>query len=632
MSDKASFWAVSLAALGVVFGDIGTSPLYAINLLFSHHAVMTPRHIYGGISLVLWSLIVVVAIKYAVLALSADNDGEGGVFALYGLLDKANRGGRSLLAWALLLGAGLLLGDGVITPSISVLSATEGLAVAAPWTAHLVVPATLVLLTALFWVQKRGTGKVGLVFGPIMLAWFVSIGVLGAWQIAAHPAILAALSPVWGVELLIDMPFRAGLAVLGAVVLAVTGCEAMYADMGHFGAGAIRRVWFLVVLPALMLNYLGQGAWLLGHDGGDGLFFRMMPASMVLPAVLLATFATVIASQALISGTFSLIAQAIQLGFFPHLEVRHTDLARPGEVYVPFCNWLLFAGCVTLVLLFRSSSALGAAYGLAVSGVMLVTSCALWRLATRVWQWPAPAAAALIAPLALIDTVFLVANSVKLLQGGYVPLGIGAVFFSLMLVWHWGRQRTRAAYAAEHTMTIDELVALHQKAELMPDRTLVLMVPPRARAGRSWRVPLLAQVLWARDGVLARNVVFVDVVHPRQPYVHDDRFTIRVIDENDNGTIIAVTMRFGFMEKPDVEHGLEQLARHRGVSLGSDHHKWIIRATRDHLLLARHAGLFSTIRFRLFEGLRKISQPAYYHYGLGHDRHLTLEIVPVRLP
>jgi KUP system potassium uptake protein len=628
-------WTLGIAALGVVFGDIGTSPLYAISLLFLHrHSALPPERIYGGISLVIWSLVVVVALKYALLALRADNDGEGGVFALYGLLDKVNRRGRSLLAWSLLLGAGLLVGDGMITPAISVLSATEGLTVVAPWTAGAVVPLTLVLLGALFAIQHRGTGNVGLVFGPVMLVWFVAIGALGLWQVMLHPAILNALSPVWGVRLLVGLNLSDGLRVLGAVMLAVTGCEAMYADMGHFGAAAIRRVWFAGVFPALAFNYLGQGAWLLGQPGAmsEGVFFRMIPAALALPAVILATMATVIASQALISGTFSLISQAIELGFFPQLRVDHTHHARQGEVYVPFFNWLLFLGCVTLVLSFRSSGALGAAYGLAVSGVMLVTSVALYRLATRVWGWRMRWGIAVFAPLTLVSLMFLVANSIKILDGGYVPLGIGLVFFALMLAWNWGRGRTHAAYSARRSMTLAELIRLHREATQLVDHTTILMVPPRAQTGRTTRAPALVQLMWDRSGILPRNLIFVEVAHPRQPYVHDDRFDIRVLDENPNGSIVIVEMRFGFMETPDVEHGLELLARQSRIALGTDHRKWIVRVAREHLIHAPGAGVLSTIRFRTFEMLRLISQPTYYHYGLGQDRQLTVEVLPVRLP
>jgi KUP system potassium uptake protein len=629
---------VGLAALGVVFGDIGTSPLYAVSLLFLHRGgALSPARIYGGISLVVWALVIIVALKYALLALKAENDGEGGVFALYGLLDTVNTGKRRLLGWSLLLGAGLLLGDGMITPAISVLSAVEGLAVATPWLAGAVVPVTLALLAALFWAQQGGTGRVGMVFGPVMLVWFAVISLLGLRQVVIHPDILRALSPVYGVRLLAGSNLGATLRVLGAVMLAVTGCEAMYADMGHFGASAIRKTWFAVVFPALLLNYLGQGAWLLGAAGqaggqaGDGLFFRMVPAALVLPAVVLATMATVIASQALISGTFSLVKQGIALDFFPRLLIRHTHHARPGEVYVPFINWLLFAGCVALVLGFRSSAALGGAYGLAVSGVMLVTSVALLRVAIRVWHWNAALSMVLILPLVAVSGVFLFANSLKIFEGGYVPLGIGLAMFAVMLTWNWGRGRTHAAYVARRTVTMDEIARIHREATQFVERTAVLMVPPRANVGRARRVPALMQLLWSRYGVLPRNIIFVEVVHPRQPYVHEQRFVTQVLEQNANGSIVRVEMRFGFMEIPDVERGLELLAQETRIALEADHRKWIVHVVHEHLTRGVGMGVLAAIRFHAFELLRLISQPTYYHYGLGQDVQLTVEILPVQI-
>jgi KUP system potassium uptake protein len=634
MSKRGSSAATALSAIGVVFGDIGTSPLYAISLLFlNRRSHLTPDRIMGGISLVVWSLVIVVAVKYAMLALRADNDGEGGVFALYGLLDRVNRGGRSLLAWALLLGAGLLLGDGMITPAISVLSAVEGLSVVTPVLAGAVLPVTLALLAALFLVQHRGTGQVGKVFGPIMLVWFVGIALLGGWQILRQPHILWALSPIYGIRLLAGSSIGTTLRILGAVMLAVTGCEAMYADMGHFGASAIRKGWFALVFPALLLNYLGQGALLLAAPGlaGDGLFFRMVPQALVLPWVLLATMATVIASQALISGTFSLITQGIALNFFPRLAVLHTDKGRVGEVYVPFFNWLLFAGCVALVLAFRSSIALGSAYGLAVSGVMLVTSAALWRTATRLWQWNRLLAAVTILPLALVDAVFLFANSLKILDGGYVPLGIGLAVFGAMLTWNWGRRKTRGAYIARRTVTMDQVAERHRNAQQFIERTAVLMVPPRANIGRHNRAPTLLHLLWSRNGILPRNIIFVGVVHLRQPYVHEDRLSTQVLEQNANGSIVAVEMRFGFMEEPNVELGLEQLAAQTRIALETDHRKWSVHVAHEHLVHTPRTGVLSALRFHTFELLRLISQPTYYHYGLGHDVQLTVEILPVRL-
>ena len=634
MSKQRSSAGVALSAIGVVFGDIGTSPLYAISLLFPGRGEHpSAERVIGGISLVLWSLVIIVAVKYAMLAMRADNDGEGGVFALYGLLDKVNRGGRSWLAWALLLGAGLLLGDGMITPAISVLSAVEGMSVATPVLSGAVIPVTLGLLAGLFAVQHRGTGKVGMVFGPIMVVWFAGLAALGLWHLSRHPQILWALSPMYGLRLLIGADLATSFRVLGAVMLAVTGCEAMYADMGHFGARAIRQGWFVLVFPALVLNYLGQGAFLLGNPGlaGDGLFFHMVPQAAVMPAVVLATMATVIASQALISGTFSLVTQGIALNFFPRLAVHHTDHAHAGEVYVPFINWLLFAGCVALVCAFRSSAALGSAYGLAVSGVMLVTSAALWRTATRLWGWHRWAAGAAFLPLSLISAVFLFANSLKILDGGYVPLGIGLFMFAVMLTWSWGRHKTRAAYVARRTRGMEEVVAIHRTATHFIERTAVLMVPPRANVGSRSQAPALLHLMLARGGLLARNMIFVSVVHLRQPYVHQQRFVTQLLEQNDNGSIMAVEMRFGFMEDPNVEAALEQLAAETRIPLETDHRKWTVHVAHEHLVHVRARGWLSALRFHTFELLRLVSRPTYYHYGLGADVQLTVEILPVRV-
>ena len=625
---------LGLAALGVVFGDIGTSPLYAISLLFlKSPGGLAREQVYGGISLVVWSLVIIVAIKYALLAMRADNDGEGGVFALYGLLDQFNRGGRSVLAWSLLLGAGLLLGDGMITPSISVLSAVEGLQVAAPSMASVIIPVTIGLLAGLFWIQHRGTGKVGLVFGPIMLVWFGAIAALGLVQLTAHPDILRALSPVYGVRMLAQAGLGEVLRILGAVMLVVTGCEAMYGDMGHFGAPAIRRAWFSIVFPALLLNYLGQGALLLGNPqaAGEGLFFHMVPSAYIFPMVVLATMATVIASQALISGTFSLITQGIALNFFPRLSVVQTHQDRVGEVYVPFFNWLLFAGCVALVLGFKSSAALGSAYGLAVGGVMVVTSAALYQVARRIWGWSDWLTFAVFGPLTLISAVFLFANSLKILEGGYVPLGIGLFVFGVMLTWNWGRRKTRAAYIDRRTLSMPEFARIHREASHFLERTAVLMVPPRANVGRNPRAPVLLQLIWNRNGLLPRNIVFVEVAHPRQPYVHDDRFNIRMIEKNAHGSIVAVEMRFGFMEDPNVEAGLEQLAKEARLELDPDHRRWIVHVAHEHLQRARDSRGWKRLRFHTFELLRLISQPTYHHYGLGNDVQLTVEIMPVHI-
>ena len=383
--------ALTVGALGIVYGDIGTSPLYAMDQLFFGRAgaARTPTDVLGGVSLVIWTITIIVAFKYAILVLRAQNDGEGGVFALYGLLSERKKRGTTFLLWSLMLGAGLLFGDGIITPAISVLSAVEGLQVATPALGHTVIPITVGLLTMLFAIQCKGTAGIGIVFGPILAIWFVVIAVLGGWQIERHPEILVAFNPVLGLSFLWHAGLFDALLVLGALMLVVTGGEAMYADLGHFGARPIRTSWFAVVYPALLLNYLGQGAFLLSGApiAGGKLFFSLVPPALLYPMVLLAIIATVIASQALISGVFSVVSQAIRLGLFPRLTLLHTHQIHAGQIYVPFINWALFAGCILLVLTFGSSTALGPALAVAVSGVTFITSLAMFFVARHIWKW-----------------------------------------------------------------------------------------------------------------------------------------------------------------------------------------------------------------------------------------------------
>jgi len=622
----------TIAAIGVVYGDIGTSPLYALNLLFSPAARsrLKPQDIVGGISVVIWALILVIALKYAILVLRADNDGEGGVFALYGLVDRFKKRGMPVVLWMLLLGAGLLLGDGMITPAISVLSATEGLAVATPMLAHAVIPLTLVLLTALFAFQHLGSAGVGRVFGPIMVVWFLVIATLGCEKIPSHPEILNAFDPLNGLNFLVRSQFGAALTALGAVVLVLTGGEAMYADLGHFGAGPIRSGWFLIVLPCLVLNYLGQGAALLGGHAGDNLFFDLVPKVGLYPMVMLATLATVIASQALISGAFSLIAQAIALGVFPRLQVKHTHHAQAGEVYVPFINWGLYVGCASLVLAFGSSAALGAAYGLAESGVMLTTSMAMIVVAREVWKWGRLRSLIVFGGLGLIDTTFITANSLKFLQGGYAPIAIGATVFIIMNTWRWGRKLTYAAYSAKPTMTVAELIKLHRQSSEFIERTAILMVPAPVHPGAA-RTPTLLQLLWDRFGVLPRHLIFVQVTHPKIPYVRENRYSVTVLDRNQNGSLVRVELRFGFMEDPNVESVLEEMISHAEIDLSRDPRQWVVHVVNENLLPGKRMKIIRRIRLRLFKLLRFVSRPAYYHYGLGDEVRLAAEILPIHV-
>ncbi len=633
-SPHGSLAGLTLAAVGIVYGAIGTSPLYAINQIFFHSGfVPGPGDVVGGLSLVIWTITLVVAVKYAALVLRAENDGEGGVFALYGLLHPFKRRGAKLLLWSLMAGAGLLFGDGIISPAISVLSVVEGLEVATPAFATTRVPLTILLLTGLFAVQQKGTAGIGAVFGPVLLLWFAAIAALGVVQIEAHPHILAAFNPLLGLRFVLRNGPYETLLLLTGLILVVTGAEAMYADLGHFGARPIRLAWFAVAFPALLLNYLGQGAYLLGGAPvvGENVFFSMVPAGMLYPMVALAMAAAIIASQALISGAFTLAAQAVRLGLLPRLTIRHTHHAHAGQVYMPFVNWSLYAGCVLLVLGFGSSNALGGAYGIAVAGIMVVTSLAMAAVARLVWQWRRRSVALVWGGLSAVNLLFLAANLLNVLEGGFVPLGIGGVIFAVMLTWQWGRKATAAAYSARPAMTMAELVELHRASPTFVERNALVMAPKPVRE-LSGRAPALMRLLWERHGLLARNLLFVEVTHRKTPYIHEDRCDVTVFHRDPaRGSVIGVEIRFGFMEEPNVERALEELARHREIDLPADPHRWIVHVSHEHLLPSRAMGRLARIRLRMFVLLRQLSQPSYYYYGLGDEVQLSAEIMPVRV-
>jgi KUP system potassium uptake protein len=631
---RGGFAALALGALGIVYGDIGTSPLYAMDqLFFGRAAAPTTEEVLGGVSLVIWTITIIVAVKYAILVLRAQNDGEGGLFALYGLLHELKKRGTTPLLWALMLGAGLLFGDGIITPAISVVSAVEGLQVATPSLSNAVVPITIGLLTALFAIQYKGTSGIGIVFGPILAVWFVVIAGLGVWQIGIRPQILAAFNPIYGFAFLRHAGAFDTLVVLSALMLVVTGGEAMYADLGHFGARPIRASWFSVVFPALLLNYLGQGAYLLSGEpvAGGKLFYNLVPSPLLFPMVLLATVATVIASQALISGAFSLASQAIRLGLFPRLTLLHTHERHAGQIYVPFVNWSLFAGCILLVATFGSSAALAAAYGLAVSGVMVITSIAMFRIARVYWNWRPLEIGVIWGALLAVNFAFLLACLLKFVDGGYVPLSIGVVLFLVMATWRWGRKATFAAYSAKSTMTMAELVELHRGCSAFMERNAVVMAAAPLRLP-SDRTPAIMQMLWERHGILPRNLIFVEVTHRKVPYIRDNRYRVTVFDrDRRRGSIVAVEVSFGFMEEPNVERLLEEMARHKQIDLPTDRRRWVVHASQENLLPSRRMNWLRRVRFRLFLLLRLVSQPAYYYYGLGDEVQLSVEIIPVRV-
>ncbi len=626
---------LTLAALGVVYGDIGTSPLYAVNQIFFGLGGVEPAaaNVYGCISLVIWALTVIIAIKYIIFVLRADNDGEGGVFALFGLLKNEKRRGMGALLVLLVCAAGLLFGAGLITPAISVLAAVEGINVAAPAMRGFIVPITIAILIFLFSIQRRGTARIGRVFGPVIILWFAAISLLGAFALAANPEILRAFNPWLGFAFLLHSSFGRILAVLGAVILAVTGGEALYADMGHFGRAPIRLGWFLVVYPALLLNYLGQGAYLLSGERivNNNIFYSMVPPAYLLPMIILASAATIIASQALISGGFSLAMQAASLGLFPRLRVLHTHKERAGQIYIPFINWSLFAGCVLLALIFRSSGALAPAYGLAVSMDMLISSFAMMAVAYGLWRWSVLRASAVFGAFAMAEGAFLLATGARFFQGGFIPVGIGLGIFFAMGVWRWGRSRIAAAFAEYPAMTLRELIALRKSETFCLPRSIVFMNPHSVTSVRD-RVPPLLQVFWERNGVLPRHLILLTVVGKKSAYVEDERYAVKKLwEEEGNGSIMAVDVNFGFMENPNVERILEGLADHRKIHISEDVRQWLIRIVHERIVPADGIGWRTRIKLFFFGIMLKNSDSADDHFGLGNEVGLSTEIIPVKI-
>lgn len=551
-SSTARSWSLTLGAVGVVYGDLGTSPLYAFQEAFNpvHTLAITPANIYGVLSLIVWALILIATLKYATFALRADNGGEGGIFPLMALV-LSRRAGQSRWYGSIvvlgLIGAAMFYGDSTITPAISVLSAVQGLQVInqglAPWT----VPLTVVILVSLFTVQKYGTTRVGHVFGPIMLLWFTVLGGLGVLHILQHPSILNALNPWWGMQLFWTNP-REVFFLLGVVILALTGAEAMYADMGHFGRLPVSHAWYRIVFPALVLNYLGQGALVLTDaTAAANPFFRLVPTSGVLPLMLLSTLATIIASQAVISGAFSMTAAAIQLGYLPRLKIQITHDQHRGQIYIPLINWLLLTIVILLVVVFQQATGLAAAYGLAVNVTMAVTTVYLFLLARQQWHWSLEQTLLVFGSLLAIEVTFLVANTLKIPYGGWYPLLFGIMVYGLLVTWHQGRNRVQEQLRqATQDISLQSLLAEH---------------PLRVPGTGIFFSPLPTAIPFT----FIQNLYHNHVVHQRVFFVHLNTADLPHIQKSGQlclsplaKNIYEVVINYGFRDEINIRDAMEQ--------------------------------------------------------------------------
>jgi KUP system potassium uptake protein len=543
---------LSFGALGVVYGDIGTSPLYALRECFSpsHHLPVSEANILGILSLVFWALVIVICVKYLTFVMRADNRGEGGILALMSLVEPRKSKRRGMLLALGLFGSALLYGDGIITPAISVLSAIEGLEVVAPGFHPYIIPITIVVLVALFAVQKSGTAKVGQMFGPIMLAWFIVIAALGIWQIVQEPSVLRAILPTHAFRFFISNGWS-GFVVLGSVILVVTGGEALYADMGHFGLKPIRLVWFTFVCPALMLNYFGQGAFLLHTPAGrENPFFLMAPTWSRYPLIALATLAASIASQAVISGAYSLTRQAVQLGYLPRIRIRHTSAREMGQIYIASVNWILMFAAIGLVLAFKQSSNLAAAYGVSVTTTMLITTVILAVVERERWKWPMWVILLQLVPFLIVDLAFFGGNIIKVPDGGWFPILVAVFVFVLMTTWRKGRKILSERLAAQSISVKDFVRELeHDRIPRVPGTAIFM-----SRSNEGVPTTLLHNIKHNKI-VHKRTVLLTVETEERSHLSEDERFEWEEIGFG----VYRLTLHFGFMEDPDIPEVLERI-------------------------------------------------------------------------
>lgn len=609
---------LSLASLGVVYGDIGTSPLYAMRESLEgpgHVLDVSPANVLGVLSLILWSLIIVISIKYLVFVMRADNDGEGGILALTSLIipeGRTRQRGRFVLVIVGLFGTALLYGDGMITPAISVLSAVEGTAVATESLERWVIPIACAILVGLFAVQSRGTATIGRIFGPVMVVWFTTLGILGLIHIVEEPGVFRAINPVYGADFFADNGFK-GFLALGSVFLVVTGGEALYADMGHFGKRPIQIGWFGLVLPGLLLNYFGQGALLLGEpDAIENPFYRLVPDAAVLPLVVLATLATVIASQALISGAFSLTMQAVQLGYAPRFRIVHTSASAIGQIYIPAINWILMISCIGLVIGFQSSTALAAAYGVAVTLTMIITTILFYVVARERFRWALPAVTALCGAFLVVDLAYFGANIFKIPHGGWFPLVIGAIVLTLLTTWRTGRQILGDRIRRAQLPLPDFLASIHRDGEptRVPGTAVFLFSEPAM-------TPPALLTNHRHNGVLHEQVVVLAIATDDVPRV----LPAQRADITDHGHGVAsLVLHYGFMEDPDVCQGLaEGSAGHLGID--PDLTTYFLGA--ESLIVTDKPGM-AQWREHLFAFMSRNATSAANYFGLPPDRTTTV--------
>ena len=612
VAEKAGVPILTLAALGVVFGDIGTSPLYALKESFhaTHGMPINEINILGILSLIFWTITLIVSLKYVMVIMRADNNGEGGIMALLALnLRQKGLSNRTKMIITTLgfIGASLFFGDGIITPAMSVLSAVEGLSIATPTLAKYIVPISIGILTALFLVQRHGTAIMGKFFGPITLLWFLAIGGLGGMSIIQSPSILAFLSPHWGISFILTNPLIS-FFVMGAVVLTVTGGEALYADMGHFGVAPIRFGWFLIVLPCLILNYAGQGALLLRDPTAiSNPFYLLVPSLLLYPMIVLATAAAVIASQALISGVFSMAKQAIQLGYLPRLTIQHTSESEMGQIYIPFLNWLLFISIIAVVLLFKSSSNLAGAYGLAVTVTMFCDTLLVGFLAYSYWKWKTWKLILFIVPFVVIDLVLLSSNLLKFFIGGWMPVVVALIVFTLMMIWKRGRGELQAKLQSD-TLPLDMFIQHVDDSVNKVTGTAVFLT------GTPNVVPHALLHNLKHNKILHERNVLVTVDVQDIPYVSkDDRFLVEQLELN----FFRIKLNYGFKEQPNLPIELEAVFDAYHIEFNLMEISFFVSRER---IISKQNKLLDKWREQIFSSMHKNTSPISDFYQIPSNR------------